>query len=140
MKSSAHVDFNDINLDNIRFMKLNSYPARSEHATAEYSVDQSLDEPNLVRKSKIDDFNNYSLSNTSQITLNLEPTDDNHVATKSFVDSLSEKDRIRRDTSTVFKAQYSEFDIIKLTNLDSNTVKRNATSDNQLSNKNSVDF
>ena len=44
-KNSAYVDFNDKNLNNDRFKKLNSYPAIGEHATANYNVNQSLGEP-----------------------------------------------------------------------------------------------
>ena len=52
IKNTAHVDFNDKNLDNVRFIKLNGYPAIGEHATAKYYVDQIIDEPTLVRNNK----------------------------------------------------------------------------------------
>ena len=59
--------------------------------------------------------------------------------TKSYVDSLHEINRDRRDLSSVFNDQDSEFDNNKLTNLDSITVNRNPNLDNELSNKNHVD-
>ena len=34
IKNIAHVDFIDKNLDNVRFIKLNSYPVIGEHAAA----------------------------------------------------------------------------------------------------------
>ena len=60
-----------------------------------------------------------------QIALNLEPFDDNPVATKSYVDSLCENDRKKRDMSTVFNDQDNDFNYSKLTNLDSITLNRN---------------
>ena len=63
IKNTAHNDFNDKNLDNVRFKKLYSYPAIGEHATGKFFVDQSTDEPKLVRKNKNKNFNNLSLSN-----------------------------------------------------------------------------
>ena len=113
------------------FIKLNSYPAIVDDANARYYIDQSIDKPTFVRNDKNNDFNNHSSTNISQITLNSEPTDDNHAATKSYVDSLSGNDRNRRDMSTVSNDQDNEFDNIRLTNLDSITVNRHRTSDNE---------
>ena len=55
--------------------------------------------------------------------------------TKSNVDSLHESSRNRRDLSPVFNDQDNEFDNNKLTNLDSLSVKRNPSSDNELAKK-----
>ena len=59
--------------------------------------------------------------------------------TKSYVDSLHESSRNRRDLSSVFNDQDNEFDENKLTNLDSVTVNRNPSLDNEVSNKKYVD-
>ena len=59
--------------------------------------------------------------------------------TKSFVDSLPESSRNRRDLSTVFNEQDFEFDKNKLANLDKNTVNRSPNSDNELVNKKYLD-
>ena len=56
MKKSAHNDFIDKDLDNVRFMKLNSYPATSKQATAKYYVDQSINGSTLIRNDKINDL------------------------------------------------------------------------------------
>ena len=52
-KNSAHVDFNEENLDNIRFVKVNSMPAVNEHLTANFYVAQAIsrivDESSLLR-------------------------------------------------------------------------------------------
>ena len=57
----------------------------------------------------------------------------------SNVDGLHEINRNRRDLSSVFNDQDNEFDNKKLTNLDSVTVNRNPSSDNEVANKNYVD-
>ena len=53
IKNTAHVDFNDKNLDNVRLVKVNSMPAVREHLTPKYYVDQSIlynvVEPSLLR-------------------------------------------------------------------------------------------
>ena len=52
---------------------------------------------------------------------------------------MQESSRNRRDLSSVFIDQDSEFDNSKLTNLDSITDKRNPNSDNELVNKKNLD-
>ena len=47
--NSAQVDFNDKNLDNVRFFKVNSLPAVSQHSTHEHYVDNAIQEGPLVR-------------------------------------------------------------------------------------------
>ena len=53
IRNNAHVDFNDKNLDNVRFVKVNSLPAVSEHLTPKLYVDDairnSIDESSLLR-------------------------------------------------------------------------------------------
>ena len=56
-------------------------------------------------------------------------------ATKSYVDSLHEINRNRRDLSSIFNDQDNEFDNNKLTNLDSITVTREPILDDELSTK-----
>ena len=57
------------------------------------------------------------------------------IPTKSYVDSLHESSRNRRDLSSVFNDLDNEFDKIKLTNLDSITFNRNPSSENEVSKK-----
>ena len=59
--------------------------------------------------------------------------------TKSYVDSLHEINRNRRDLSSVFNDQDNGIHNKKLTHLDSVTVNRNPTSDNELSTKKFID-
>ena len=42
IKSSAHVDFNEKNLNNVRFIKVNSIPTLEEQLTPKIFVDQSI--------------------------------------------------------------------------------------------------
>ena len=53
IKNTAHVDFNDENLDKVRFVKLNSILAVGVYLAAKYFVDQamynSVDESLLLR-------------------------------------------------------------------------------------------
>ena len=59
--------------------------------------------------------------------------------TKSYFASLHENSRNRRDLSSVSNDQDNEFDNTKLSNLDSVTINRNHSSDNEVSNKKFVD-
>ena len=57
----------------------------------------------------------------------------------SYADILHEINRNRRDLTSVFNDQDNKFDDNKLTKLDSVTVNRNPSADDELSNKNNVD-
>ena len=61
------------------------------------------------------------------------------IPTKSYVDSLHEVNRKRRDLLSVFNDQDNEFDKNKLTNLDSITGNRSPSSYNELANKKYID-
>ena len=142
-KNNAHVDSNDENLDNVRFVKVNSMPAGGEHLTAKYYVDDaifySLGESSLFRlgpgrKLKLDEQDSVFLNSalTSPKTIIELPT-------KSNVESLHEIKRNRRDLSSVFNDQDIEFDKNKLTKLDSVTVNRNPISDIEFSTEKYID-
>ena len=60
--------------------------------------------------------------------------------TKSYVDSLHDINSNRPDLSSVFNDRNNEFDKNNITNLDSITVNRDPTSDNELSNKKYIDY
>ena len=42
IQNTAHVDFNDKNLDNVRFVEKKSSPAVREHITPKFYVDEAL--------------------------------------------------------------------------------------------------
>ena len=125
IKKSAHVDFNDKNLDNVRFDEVNSILAVNEHLTAKHYVHQafsrSVDESSLIRlgpdeKSKRAEqgskIPNFTL--TSRETLP-------ELTTKSYVESLSENNRNRRDSFLLIDDQDNEIDSNKLFKLNSFT-------------------
>ena len=126
-------------LKNIRSIKVNSYSARSEIATAKHKVDQStsnsIDESSLL---SFDPNEKLKLDEQGCIILNSNLTSPRaiiEIPTKDYVDCLSENNRNRRDIPTVINDQDNEFDNNKLTNLDGITVNRNPTVDNKLANK-----
>ena len=114
MRNNTHVDFNDENVDNVRFINVYSMPAVGEHLAAKYYVDyaisNSVDESSLLRldtdeKLKLDEQDSVILKSnlTSRKTIIELPT-------KSYVDSLHESRRKRRDLPSVFTDQDNEFD------------------------------
>ena len=142
-KNTDHVDFNDKILDNVHSIKVNSYPTLDEQLTPKIYVDNfvlnNVDEASLLRldpKGKIHYGKLDSIFVNSSIT---SPRTIIELPTKSYVDSLHEINRDRRDLSSVFNDQDTEFDNIKLSNLDSITVNRDPNLDNELSNKKYVD-
>ena len=137
--NTIHVVFNDKNLDNVRFIKVNSFPAIPEHLTAKIYVDQavsySVHEPSLLI---LDPDEQLKLDEQASIVLNstlTSPKTTIKIPTKSYVDSLHEINRNRRDLSSVFIDQNNDFDKNKLNNLDSVTVNRDPSSDNEGSKK-----
>ena len=137
------IDFNDVKLENIKFVKVNYQPAVNEHLTPK------IDELSLVRNNQDNDFNNNILTNINSITLNTQAVNDNKVITKVYVDQFhQENERSRRDEGIDF---YNEsYDLIKnnrdndlndkkLLNLDSVVVNREPRSENELANKTYID-
>ena len=139
IRNTAHVALNDKNLDNASFVKVNSLPAVREHLTPNFYVDEAfcywLDELSLLRL----DPNEYlKLDEQDSIILNSTLTSPKTIIelpTKSYVDSSQEINKIRRDLSLVFNDQGNEFDINKITILDSVTINRNPTLDNEVSDR-----
>ena len=149
VKNTEHIDLNDRNITNARFIQVNQLPQIDSHLTAKLYVDTEIDQSSLVRINQDNDFNNNNLTNINSITLNTQAINDNQVITKAYVDQFhQENGRSRRDLEIDF---YDESDDIvksnqdndlndsKLTNLDSITINRNPTSDNEITNKKYVD-
>ena len=85
-KNTAHVEINDKNPDNVRFVKVNSISAVEEHLTDKYYFDQAMsnseDEPTLVRSSQDKDFEKFTLTNINSITSNTPAVNENQVITE----------------------------------------------------------
>ena len=143
IKNTSHVDFNEKNLDNLKFIKVNSFAAIPEHLTAKIYVDHatsySVDASILF---KLDPEEKLSLDKQDSIFLNSTLTSPQtiiDIPTNKYVDSLQESSRNRRELLSIFNDQDNEFDNNKLTNLDSVIVNRDPSSDNELANKKYVD-
>ena len=131
-------------ITNARFIQVNQLPQMDSHLPAKLYVDNSRDEPSLVRNNKDNDFNNYNLTNTNSVVFNKLAENDNEVITKAYVDQLhQENERSRRDLGSDFydesnnlvkNNQDNDFNDKKLTNIDSITVNRNTTLDIEISN------
>ena len=63
LKNSEHIDLNDINITNARFVKVNQLPRIDSHLTAKLYVDNFIDEPSLVRNIQDIDVTNYIPTN-----------------------------------------------------------------------------
>ena len=89
---------NDRNIYNARFIQVNQWPQIDSHSTPWLYVDNSIDEPSLVRNIQDNDFISNNLTNTISITLNTQAVNDNQVITKAYVDQLHQEiERSRRD-------------------------------------------
>ena len=103
VKNDAHIDLNDRNITNARFIQVNQLPQISSHLTAKLYVDNSIDEQSLIRNNKDNDFGNYNLTNINSITLNKQAENDNEVITKAYVDQFhQDNERSRRDLGLDF--------------------------------------
>ena len=149
IKNTEHIDLNDRNITNARFIQVNQLPQIDSHLRAKLYVDNSIDEPSLVRNNQDNDFGNYNLTNINSITLNKQAEKDNEVITKSYVDQLrQENERSRRNAGLDFydesgdlvkNNQDNDLKDNKLTNINSITINNNPTDDNHVSNKKYVD-
>ena len=149
IKNTAHIDLNDRNITNARFIQVNQLPQIDSHLTAKLYVDNSINETSLVRNNKDNDFGNYNLTNINTITLNKQAENDNEVITKAYVDPFhQENERSRRDVGLDFydesndlvkNNQDNDFNDNKLTNINSITINNNPSDDNHVSNKKYID-
>ena len=134
-KNFAHVQFNVKNRNNVKFFGVNSMHAVREHLKLRIYVDETIsfwvDESSLLG---LDPDEKLKLNEQDSLFLNSTLTSPNTIKelpTKSYVDTLREINRNRRDLSSVFNNQDNEFDKIE--------VIRDRISDNELSIKKDVD-
>ena len=103
----------------------------------------------MVRNTQEYDFNNYNLTNINSIALNTQAVNDNQVLTKTCADQFhQEKERSKRDLGIVFYDESSDllkndqvidFNDKKLTIINSITLNRCPTLDEEVSNKKKFD-
>ena len=72
IKNTEHIDLNDRNITNVRFIQVNQLPQIDSHLTAKLYVDNAIDGTSLLRKNQGNDFNNINLTNKNSITLNTQ--------------------------------------------------------------------
>ena len=101
VKNDIHIDLNDRNITNARFIQNNQLPQIDSHLTAKLYVDNTVDELKLVRINQDNDFNDNKLINIDSITINNSPTDDNHVSIKKYIDDELNKNTIVRFSQTL---------------------------------------
>ena len=149
VKNNAHIDLNDRNITNCRFLSVNQLPQIDSHLTAKLYVDTEIDQTTLLR---LHPDEKLDLDNQDSITLNstlTDPITTIEIPTKAYIDSLHEEnERSRRDLGIDFydesndlvkNNQDNDFNDNKLTNIDSVTINRNPILDNELSNKKYID-
>ena len=149
VKNNAHLDLNDRIITNANFIQVNHWPQKDSQLKPKLYVDNAIDESSLVRNNQDNDFNNNNITNINSITLNTQAVKDNQVIRKAYVDEFhQENERPRRDlgidfynesSDTVKNNQDNKLNDTKLTNLDSITINRNLSSDNEVSNKKYID-
>ena len=142
---------NDRNITNARFIQVNQWPQIDSHSTPKLYVDNSFNDPSIIKNTDNVDLIKENLDNVRWVNVNkMSPPLGEHLIPiiylervsydiRSNIDNLHEINRKRRDLTTVFNDQDNEFENNILTNLDSITVKRNPTLDNELSNKKYID-
>ena len=139
----------DIDLKNQYRIKNLPDPLSITEACSKNYVDNSIDESSLVRNNQDNNFSNNNLTNIISITLNKQAENNNEVITKAYVDQFhQENERSRRDLGIDFynessdlvkNNQDNDFNDNKLINIDSITINRNPTLDNEVSNKKYID-
>ena len=112
VKNTEHIDLNDRNISNARFIQVNQSPQLDSHLTPKLFVDNAVDEPSLVRSNQNKDFNINNLTNINIITLNTQAVNDNQVITKAYVDQFhNDNERNRRGLGSSFYNE--EVDLVK---------------------------
>ena len=98
VKTNAHIELNDRNITNARFIQVNQLPQIDSHLTAKLYVDNSINESSLLR---LDPDETLDLENQDSIILNstlTSPKTKIEIPTKAYIDSLHEEnERARRD-------------------------------------------
>ena len=103
IKNVDNVDFNDKDIDNVGWIKVNKWPRDGEHLTPKLYVDNAIHESSLLRlhrdeKLKLDEQDSILLD-----SILIPPNTIIELPTKSYVDSLhGENERSRRDLGLDF--------------------------------------
>ena len=123
IKNTAHIDLNDRNISNARFIQVNQLTEMDSHSTAKLYVDNAIDESSLVKNNQDIYFKNYNLTKINSNTLNKQAENDNGVITKAYVDQFhQENEQSRRDLAIYF---YDEANDLVKNNQDNDNNDKN---------------
>ena len=101
VKNDVHIDLNDRNITNARFIQVNQLPQIDSHLTAKLYVDNTVNEPTLVRNTQNNNFNDNKLINIDSVTVNRDPILDNELSNKKYIDNELQKNTIVRFNQTL---------------------------------------
>ena len=63
VRNNAHIDLNDKNITNARFIQVNEMPQIDSHLTAKLYVDKKFNDPSIIRNTDHVDFNDKNINN-----------------------------------------------------------------------------
>ena len=103
IKNTDNVDFNDKDIDNVGWVKVNKWPKDAEHLTPKIYVDNTIHESSLLRLHRDEKLNLDEQDSILLDSVLLPPGAIIELPTKSYVDSLHEgNERSRRDLGLDF--------------------------------------
>ena len=118
IKNVDNVDFNDKDIDNVGWVKVNKWPKDGKHLTSKLYVDNAIQDiksaiVNLheLKRNKRDlssvfndqdnEFDNNKLTNLDSVTVNRNPNLDNELANKKYIDDELDKNTVLRFNQTL---------------------------------------
>ena len=103
IKNTDNVDFNDKDIDNVGWVKVNKWPKDAEHLTPKIYVDNTIHESSLLRLHRDEKLNLDEQDSILLDSILIPPNTIIEIPTKSYVDSLHEgNERSRRDLGLDF--------------------------------------
>ena len=103
LKNVDNVDFNDKDIDNVGWIKVNKWPRDAEHLTPKLYVDNTIHESSLLRLHRDEKLNLDEQNSILLDSVLIPPGTMIEIPTMSYVDSLhGENERSRRDLGLDF--------------------------------------
>ena len=96
IRHAAHIDLNDRNITNARFIQVSQLPQIDSLLTAKLYVDNAINEVSLIRNNKDNGFGNYNMTDINSLTLSIQAVNDSEVITKSYVDQFYQENERSR--------------------------------------------
>ena len=118
IKNTDHVDFNDKDIDNVGWVKVNNWPKDEEHLMPKLYVDSAIQDIksaivnlhelnrnkrdlSLVFNDQDNVFDNNKLTNLDSIRVNRNPNIDSELANKKYIDDELDKNTVLRFNQTL---------------------------------------